>query len=110
MRVTPRGTRIRREICYDYLNEKEKGGSPLTLEEVASELAGRMECDVLPIVHPAGVILQGKGYQVVVSSFFGGWQAILKLPDKPPLSYYGETAGMLETRLKAKLTGRESQF
>jgi hypothetical protein len=77
---------------------------------VAGELASRMECDVLPIVHPAGVILQGKGYQVVVSSFFGGWQAMLKLPDQPPLTYHGEAVGMLETRLKAKLTGRESKF
>jgi len=82
----------------------------VTLQEVAAELATRMNCEVQPDENPYEVILQGKGYTVAVAPFFGGWQATLKIPDQKPQTWYGEALEVLELRLKARLSGRESNF
>lgn len=82
----------------------------MTLQEVAEELARRMDCAVQPGDNPFEITIQGKGYRVVVASFFGGWQATLHLPDQNPQTWYGEAVDMLELRLKAKLTGRDANF
>jgi len=91
----------------------------MTLQEVAQELARRLDARVEPVVapkseseeaQPAEVCIQGKGYQVVVSPFFGGWQATLHLPKEAPLAFFAENVDMLESRLKAKLTGRDYRF
>lgn len=78
----------------------------MTLQEVAEELARRMDCQVEPGSNPHEVELQGKGYRVTVAAFFGGWQATLHLPEKKQ-TWYGEAVDMLELRLKARLTGRD---
>lgn len=82
----------------------------MTLQEVAEELARRMDCQVVSGDSPYEVKVQGKGYHFVVGSFFGGWQATLYLPDQKPQTWYGEAMEMLELRLKAKLTGRDANF
>lgn len=82
----------------------------MRLQEVAETLAVRMDAAVLPGENPYEIMIQGKGYRVAVGTFFGGWQATLHLPDKPPVTFYGEAAEMLELRLKAKLTGRDANF
>ncbi|HWI51310.1 MAG TPA: hypothetical protein VNT01_04135 [Symbiobacteriaceae bacterium] len=82
----------------------------MTLREVGEELARRMNCETLPEENPYEVKLQGKGYQVVVAPFFGGWQATLHIPDQKPQTWYGEALEMLEVRLKARLTGRDANF
>lgn len=86
------------------------GETLLTLAEVANVLAQRMECQVVPGDDPYAIRLQGKGYHVVVGTFFGGWQATLHLPNSAPLTYYAEAVEMLELRLKAKLAGRDANF
>jgi hypothetical protein len=82
----------------------------MTLQEVAEELARRMECQVQPGDNPYEVTVQGKGYHFVVTPFFGGWQATLHLPDQKPVTWFAEAVEMLELRLKAKLSGREADF
>lgn len=82
----------------------------MTLGEVAAALAQRMHCQVEPGEDPYQVKVQGKGYSFVVGTFFGGWQATLHLPDKPPVTFYAEAIDMLELRLKAKLSGRDANF
>lgn len=82
----------------------------MTLREVAAELASRMNAEVEPGENEHAVIVQGKGYHFVVATFFGGWQATLHIPERPPVTYYGETSQMLELRMKAKLTGRDDKF
>jgi hypothetical protein len=79
----------------------------MTLQEVAEELARRMNCEVQPGDDPFAVTVNGKGYHYVVAPFFGGWQATLHLPGQKPQSWYGEAVDALEFRLKAKLSGRE---
>lgn len=82
----------------------------MTLQEVAAELAGRMECQVEPSDNPYEVTVRGKGYHFAVAPFFGGWQVTLHLPDQKPLAFFGEAVEMLELRLKAKLSGRKHDF
>jgi hypothetical protein len=82
----------------------------VTLQEVAAELAARMNCEVQPAENPYEVTLQGKGYCVIVAPFFGGWQATLQIPDQKPQTWFGEALEVLELRLKARLSGRESNF
>lgn len=82
----------------------------MTLMEVAETLASRMEAAVVPGEDRWNIKVQGKGYHFIVATFFGGWQSTLYIPDQEPLNFYGETAEMLEARLKAKLTGRDHQF
>lgn len=82
----------------------------MTLQEVAQELARRMNCAVQPGDDPYQVKVQGKGYHFIVAPFFGGWQATLHLPEKPPTAFYAEALEMLELRLKAKLSGRPADF
>lgn len=82
----------------------------MTLMEVAENLASRMEATVIPGEDRWNIKVQGKGYHFIVATFFGGWQSTLYIPDQAPLNFYGETAEMLEARMKAKLTGRDHQF
>lgn len=82
----------------------------MTLTEVAESLASRMEAEVLPGEDRWSIKVQGKGYHFVVATFFGGWQSTLYIPDQKPLIFYGETAEMLEARMKARLSGRDHQF
>lgn len=82
----------------------------MTLQEVAQELAGRMNCEVEPSENPYEVKVQGKGYHFVLAPFFGGWQATLHLPEQKPVTWYGEAIDALELRLKAKLSGRDANF
>jgi hypothetical protein len=82
----------------------------MTLAEVAETLAARMEAAVVPGEDRFQIKVQGKGYYFVVSTFFGGWQSTLHIPDQAPLTFYAETAEMLEARMKAKLSGRDHQF
>lgn len=82
----------------------------MTLQEVAAELAHRMNCEVQPGGDENGITVAGNGYHFVVAPFFGGWQATLYLPDQPPATWYGEAMEMLEIRMKAKLSGRDSNF
>jgi hypothetical protein len=82
----------------------------MTLPEMAEELARRMDCEVQPGDNPYEITIKGKGYHVVVGSFFGGWQATLHLPDHKPQTWYGEAVDVLELRLKARLTGRDADF
>jgi hypothetical protein len=82
----------------------------LTLQEVAGNLARRLDAEVVPGEDQYAVTIQGKGYRVVVGTFFGGWQAALHLPDQKPLTFYAEGVDMLELRIKAKLTGRDPNF
>lgn len=82
----------------------------MTLQEVAEDLAKRINCQVMPGDNPYEVMLQGAGYQVAVATFFGGWQATLHIPEQKPVTFYAEAVDMLELRLKAKLSGRDSQF
>ncbi|HYG60124.1 MAG TPA: hypothetical protein VD902_18815 [Symbiobacteriaceae bacterium] len=82
----------------------------MTLQEVAEELAGRMSCQVVPGDNPFEVRVEGKGYHIIVGTFFGGWQATLHLPDQKPQTWYAEAVEMLEARLKAKLSGRDANF
>lgn len=82
----------------------------MTLMEVAERLASQMEAAVVPGEDRWSVTVQGKGYHFVVATFFGGWQSTLYIPDQKPIVFYGETAEMLEARMKAKLTGRDHQF
>jgi len=79
----------------------------MTLQEVATELARRMNCTVEPgSEDDAAVTVRGPGYHFVVSGFFGGWQATLYVPEQKPATFYGEAVEMLELRLKGKLSGR----
>ena len=78
----------------------------MTVNEVAEELARRMNCEVQPSDNPFEVTVQGKGYHFIVGTFFGGWQATLHLPGYAPITYYAEAVEMLELRLKGRLTGR----
>lgn len=87
-----------------------RGGTPLTLNEVATHLAQRMNCEVEPGEDPNQITVRGNGYSYVVAPFFGGWQATLHLPGKPPTTFFSEAAEMLELRLKAKLAGRDANF
>lgn len=87
-----------------------RGGAPLTLQEVAEELARRMACQVEPGDDPWAVKVDGPGYHFVVATFFGGWQATVYLPDKAPVTFYAEAVEMLELRLKAKLAGLDANF
>lgn len=82
----------------------------MTVQEVAQTLASRMNCEVQPGDDPHAVTVQGKGYHFVVATFFGGWQTTLHVPEKAPVTYYGEAVEMLETRMKAKLSGRDDKF
>jgi hypothetical protein len=82
----------------------------LTLHEVAEELARRLDAQVEPGENPYERKLLGKGYNVLVGTFFGGWQATVNLPDQKPLTFYAEALDMLELRIKAKLTGRDHNF
>ncbi|HWI61495.1 MAG TPA: hypothetical protein VNT75_06645 [Symbiobacteriaceae bacterium] len=82
----------------------------MSLQEVAAELGKRLTCEVLPDENPNEVTLQGKGYRVVVAPFFGGWQATLHIPNHKPQTWFGEAVEMLELRLKARLSGRDSDF
>jgi hypothetical protein len=83
----------------------------VTLQEVAEELARRMEAQVQPSGEsPQEIMVEGKGYHFIVAPFFGGWQATLYLPDRPPSPFYGEALEMLELRMKAKLSGRQANF
>lgn len=82
----------------------------MTLQEVAEELAQRMNCQVEPGGSQQGVTVHGHGYFFVVAPFFGGWQATLHLPNATPQTFYAEAAEMLELRLKAKLSGRDANF
>lgn len=82
----------------------------MTLQEVAAELARRMDSEVEPGDNPFEITVRGKGYHFVVASFFGGWQVTLHLPGQKPLAFYGEAAEMLELRMKAKLSGRDPNF
>jgi len=84
-----------------------EGGIPMTVYQVASELARRMNCEAEPAAEDApSVTVRGKGYHFVVAGFFGGWQATLYLPDQRPSTFYGEAVEMLELRLKGRLSGR----
>jgi hypothetical protein len=79
----------------------------MRLQEVAAELARRMNCTVEPGPEDAAeVTVRGKGYRFVVAGFFGGWQATLYVPDQKPVTFYGEAVEMLEYRLKGWLSGR----
>ncbi|MBP2017386.1 hypothetical protein J2Z79_000769 [Symbiobacterium terraclitae] len=79
----------------------------MNLQEVATELARRMNCTVEPGPDDAeSVTVRGPGYHFVVSGFFGGWQATLFVPDQKPVTYYGEAVEALEFRLKGRLSGR----
>lgn len=82
----------------------------MTLQEVATELARRLDAELEPAEKPEERRIQGKGYQVVVTPFFGGWQATLLIPGEKPLPFFCEAVEMLEARLKAKLTGKEYRF
>lgn len=82
----------------------------MTLQETAQDLARRISCEIEPGENPYEVTLIGKGYQVVVASFFGGWQATLHIPEHKSVAFYGEAVEMLELRLKAKLSGRQADF
>lgn len=82
----------------------------MTLSEVADWLARRMNCTVEAGENPYEMTLVGQGYRVLLSSFFGGWQATLRMGDRQPIAFYGESAEMLETRLKAKLSGLPADF
>ena len=82
----------------------------MSLQEVAEELARRLDAQVEPSENPYERNVLGKGYNVVVGTFFGGWQATLHLPDQKPLTFYAEAVEMLELRIKAKLTGRDHNF
>lgn len=82
----------------------------MTLQEVAEELARRMNCEAQPGDNPYEITVKGQGYHFVVAPFFGGWQSTLHLPDQKPLTFYGEALDMLELRMKAKLTGRDHNF
>lgn len=82
----------------------------MTLAEVAQELATNLNAEVVPGDDPFQVKVQGKGYHFVVATFFGGWQSTLYLPDQQPTIFYGETAAMIEARMRAKLTGKDHQF
>lgn len=82
----------------------------MNLQEIAEQLARRLNCEVQPGDNPYEVTIQGKGYHVVVGSFFGGWQATLHIPDQKSVTYYAEAVDMLELRLKAKLSGRPDNF
>lgn len=97
-------------VWYAERNGIGEGLAVMTLQEVAAELARSLNCEVQPDENPYEVKLQGKGYQVVVATFFGGWQATLHLPDHKPQTWFGEAAEMLELRLKAKLSGRDANF
>ena len=83
--------------------------APLSLTEVAEVLAQHMNCQVQPSDDPFQVRVNGSGYHFIVAPFFGGWQVALHLPGKPPINYYGEAVQMLESRLKAKLSGRDPE-
>lgn len=87
-----------------------EGATLLTLEDVANILAERMKCQTVPGDDPFVVKLEGKGYHLVVATFFGGWQATLHVPNTAPITYYAETVDMLELRLKARLAGRNANF
>lgn len=91
-------------------NLRGEEGTPLTLAEVASTLADHLRCEVQHGDNPHQITVQGQGYHFVVSTFFGGWQATLYLPEKPPATFYTEAVEMLEKRLKAKLAGRNANF
>lgn len=84
----------------------------MTLQEVAAELARSLDAELQPEEKekPEERLIQGKGYQVMVTPFFGGWQATLLIPGEKPLPFFCETVGMLEVRLKAKLSGKDYQF
>lgn len=82
----------------------------MSLQTVAAELAASMNAEVEPGENEHAITVRGKGYHFVVSTFFGGWQVTLHIPNRPPVTYYGESAQMLELRMKAKLTGRDDQF
>ena len=69
-----------------------------------------MNCQVESSDDPTQVRVNGNGYHFVVAPFFGGWQATLHLPGQPPVTFYGEAVDMLESRLKAKLSGRDANF
>jgi hypothetical protein len=82
----------------------------VTLQEVAEELARRMDAQVQPSDNPGEITVLGKGYHFTVAPFFGGWQATLYLPNQKPHTWYAEAVEMLELRMKAKLTGRDANF
>jgi hypothetical protein len=83
----------------------------LTLQEVAEELARRLDAQVEPAgENPYERKVLGKGYSVLVGTFFGGWQATVNVPDQKPVTFYAEALEMLELRIKAKLTGRDHNF
>ncbi|HEY3363680.1 MAG TPA: hypothetical protein VGK74_01335 [Symbiobacteriaceae bacterium] len=82
----------------------------MTLQEVAAELARRLNCEAQPGDNPFEIPVQGKGYHFVVAPFFGGWQATVHVPGQSPATFYAEALEMLETRLKAKLSGRDANF
>ncbi len=78
----------------------------MALQDVAEELARRMDCEVEPSDNPYEVTVHGKGYHFKVATFFGGWQATLFLPGQAPVVFFGEAVEALELRLKGKLSGR----
>jgi len=82
----------------------------MTLQEVAAELARRLDAELQPQENPDERLIQGKGYQIVVAPFFGGWQATLLIPGDKPLPFFCENVDMLEVRIKARLTGKEYRF
>lgn len=62
----------------------------------------KLELDPAPADTPS-VTLKGKNYQIIISDFFGGWQALMKLSGRPDTVVYGEDVKTMALNIKQRL-------
>jgi hypothetical protein len=79
------------------------------LVEFGRQVAELLQIELVPAPEGAqSVTLKGKNYQIIISDFFGGWQAHMKLAGRPDTVVYGEDVKTMALNIRNKLTNPDA--
>lgn len=81
----------------------------MTLREIAEAVAVGLDLTVSQSEDAHRVVMVGRGVELELAAFFGGWQIVLKVPDGRRFQFFEEDVRMLVERVGRRIVALERE-